>query len=139
MKMSQELKTALEKMDAESARYSYAEVQLLGHQNLGACKVREIDGLGGKALEVTELRHDGSDGKVRIVAPAALHSRIVMTEEEAKRANGHEPGVPRLEPPLNAICGLVAEVRNLPGRADLKSFADSIQPWINQQLDDIPF
>ncbi len=39
-------------------QYTYASVELLGHIDLQACKVREIDDLGGKALEVTALKKD---------------------------------------------------------------------------------
>lgn len=64
---------------------SYAHVELMGHVDLGICKIREVDSLGGKSLEVTELLKDGSDGVVRLVEKAALYMRTAVSKEEAMK------------------------------------------------------
>lgn len=90
---------------------TYARVELMGHIDLGICKVREVDSLGGKSLEVTELNKDGSDGAVRLVEKPAIYMRTVVTKEAAmKDASGRFRYDPPGPAPLSPCTELVRPV-----------------------------
>ncbi len=130
--------------------YTYASVELLGHIDLQACKVREIDDLGGKALEVTALNKDGSDGKVQIVSPAAIYRRHVLTKEEALKdaatryRNPEAPEFPETKDPPPKPLPWAAFLKLIehcsgPCPVDVKLAATECAEWYDQEQADIPF
>ncbi len=125
----------------------YASVELLGHIDLQACKVREIDDLGGKALEVTALNKDGSDGTMQIVSPAAIYRRHVLTKEEAlrdaaTRYRNPEPSGAKEPPPKPlpwaAFLKLITHCSG-PCPDDVKLAAIECAEWYDKEQADIPF